>query len=472
MIFYTKAFKKHYLIPPRPRVATPVLPVVALFIALALLSAFGYPAAPAPPTTAPTTAPTPSTPPPAAHARYTAAREEAVEEILEAMSLEEKAGQLLMVALTASGDGAPLTKLDETAARRLAELEPGGIVLYGGNVEDVQQLVRLIADAQDAVELPLFVGIDEEGGLVSRLRHLGDGEATHLPPAATLGATGEPLLAYRAGRALARELRSLGFNMNFAPVLDVAAPGENPFLESRTLSGDPGLVSRLGIAFLRGMQYQGVSAAVKHFPGHGRATEDSHYGNAVATASVDELARRDWVPFRAAVEAGTDAFMVGHIVVPELTGERRPATVSREALTEAARGELGFDGLLISDSVTMAGLAKALDGTSAAREVIAAGADIVLTPASPVRAREELVGAVAEGHISEERIDASVRRVLRAKIDRGVLVPAGEVFERRFPHLEALDPREVLASPEHRRLVEAIERRAAAAADGGTQLSR
>jgi beta-N-acetylhexosaminidase len=256
------------------------------------------------------------------------------------------------------------------------------------------------------------------------------------------------------------ELRSLGFNLNFAPVLDVAVPGENPFLESRTYSGDPTVVARLGVAFLRGLQNHGVGAGVKHFPGHGSAIEDSHYGSATAAADLDRLEGVDWYPFRRAVEAGVDGIMVAHLAVPALTGDSTPASVSPAVLDDAARERLGFEGLLISDAVTMGGLAEAIPQQSPAVAVVAAGGDIVLTPASPERARDAILRAVGDGRISEARIDASVRRILRAKIDRGILVPPEEIFERRFPHLRDLRPEVVLGAPRHHALVGTLRRRA------------
>jgi beta-N-acetylhexosaminidase len=396
------------------------------------------------------------TPPPA---RYPAARDRKIEEMLSAMSLEEQVAQLLVVELSSPGTGRALTALDPAGRRRLERLQPGGIVLYGGNIERVEQVRTLIADAQRTARVPLFVAIDEEGGLVSRLRHLGDGVATRLPSAARVGAAGDPLLAYRAGRVLGRELRSLGFNLNFAPVVDVAPPGANPFLTSRTFSGDPELVARLGAAVARGLQNHGVAAAAKHFPGHGSAEQDSHYSRTTATASAERLAAVDWLPFRAVIEAGIDGLMVGHLAVPSLTGDETPASVSA-AVLGAARQELGFDGLLISDAVTMGGLADALGERNAAVAVVEAGGDIVLTPAQPERAHEAILAAVRSGRIPRRRIEESVRRVLRVKLDRAVIVPREAVFERRFRHVRGLDPLAVLAAPAHRELLRSIEARA------------
>ena len=405
------------------------------------------------------TPPTPYVTP--APARYAGARDAYIESRVSEMSLEEKVTQLLVIALVSSDTGGALTELDPLTERRLRELQPGGVVLYGGNIDNVSQLTELISGVEAIARIPLFVAIDEEGGLVSRLRHLGPDAATHLPPASTVGAAGDPLLSYRAGRALGTELRALGINLNFAPVVDVASPADNPFLDSRTYSGDPQVVSRLATAFLRGLQNRGVSAAVKHFPGHGGAVDDSHYGTAAVDASAERLDEVDWPPFRAAVEAGADAFMVAHVAVPALTGDETPASVSPAVLKGAARGELGFEGLLISDSVTMGGLSDVLGDRSAAVAVVAAGGDIVLTPARPERAREALLAAIRDGRIPEERIDASVRRILRVKLDRGILVPDDEVFTRRFPNLQGLDPAEVLSAPAHREVVAEIRRRAA-----------
>ena len=396
-----------------------------------------------------------------APARYRAARDAYIESRISGMSLEEKVTQLLVVALVSSDTGGPLTELDPLTERRLEQLQPGGVVLYGGNVRSVPQLTGLISGVQATARIPLFVAVDEEGGLVSRLRHLGPDVATHLPTAATFGAAGDPLLSYRAGRALGTELRALGFNLNFAPVVDVATPEDNRFLDSRTYSGDPQVVSRLATAFLRGLQNRGVSAAVKHFPGHGGAVDDSHYTTAAVDASAERLEELDWPPFRAAARAGVDAFMVAHVAVPALTGDATPASVAPAVLDGAAREEIGFDGLLISDSVTMGGLSDVLGDRSAAVAVVAAGGDIVLTPARPERARDALLEAVRDGRIPESRVDASVRRILRVKLDRGILVPDGEVFIRRFPNLQGLDPAEVLSAPEHREVVAEIRRRAA-----------
>lgn len=372
-------------------------------------------------------------------------RELYIESILTEMELRAKLGQLLMIGMPFDPYARPLHQVD-TRLRTLVEaVQPGGFLVFGHNLATPEQAREFVAELQSLSTHPMIIGIDHEGGTVSRLTEGGRLGATVVPPAALVGATGNPEYAYRIGGLLARELGAVGISMNMAPVADVYTNSANSVIGNRSFGSDPELVSAMVAAMVRGLQDEQVSAVLKHFPGHGDTYEDTHYERAVIAHGRSRLEQVEFLPFRAGIAAGADAVMTAHIGVPEITGDATPASFSYVLITEILRGELGFDGVVITDSLTMG----ALRGNSEAEMVVSAieaGADIALLPSGPVQALNALVRAVESGRLSEERVDDSVRRVLRLKYDRGLL--GGEAAAG------------VLGAPEHGLLVEEVLRAA------------
>lgn len=348
---------------------------------------------------------------------------------LSAMTLEQKAGQVLMPVFRGyhvHPDSPYFQKLEGL----VGDLGVGGLILSRGDpLETISILNRLQAQAR----IPLLVAADLEWGAGIQVAH----GATLLPYAMAVGATGSEAMAEAHGRATAREGRALGVHMTFAPVLDVNSNPENPIINIRSYGEDPALVARLGAAFTRGARQGGLLTTAKHFPGHGDTSVDSH--RALATVSGDR-ARLDTVelpPFRAAVTAGVDAIMVGHLAVPAVDASLVPATISRPVVTGLLRGEMGFRGLIVSDALDMRGITDAHPPGEAAVRTLLAGQDLLLMSPDPIEARRAVVDAVRTGRLPAARLDDAVRRVLQAKVKAGLHLPGGRAasFDRLWRDL-------------------------------------
>lgn len=353
--------------------------------------------------------------------------------ILSRMTLEEKVGQLFMVAAW----GAKATGVDaDTRAKNrelygvddfaglVARYHVGGVIYFPqyGNLVDPDQVVALsngiqrAAAAQDPA-LPLLIATDEEGGVVTRM----PAPFTHMPGNMVLGATGDPALAEAAARATGRQLAALGVNVDMAPVADVAVNPANPIIGLRSFGADPASVARFTAAAVRGYQASGVAAVAKHFPGHGDTDVDSHTALPVIRHSLDTWRAVDLPPFQSAIDAGVDLVMAGHLAFPALDPSGRPATLSHTLLTDILRGQLGFSGVVITDSLGMAGVRGTSSDAEVAVEAFLAGADILLMPPDLPGAWSAVLGAVRKGQISEARLDASVRRILTLKAELGLI---------------------------------------------------
>jgi len=369
------------------------------------------------------------------------AHEDAARAIAATMSAGEKVGQLLFIDLW-TDEGEPVRELSDSRAAALGELGPGGVVFYGANLKNPAQIRELMHSISQAVRIPPFLAVDHEGGTVNRLDDSGEIAATDMPAAAVIGRTGDPEYAYRAGRVMGRELASLGFNMNFAPVADVLSAPDS-MIGTRSFGSDPTLVAGMVRMAVTGLQETGVCAVLKHFPGHGGASGDTHSGFVYLDREIEELVSRELVPFAAGVEAGADGVMAGHIILGAPGAGGAPAALSRELLTGLLRERLGFSRLIITDSLTM----KALAGVERpAVDALRAGADMLLTPGDGREAKSQILAALADGSLSLERIEESVRRIIRIKLERGIGEGRPET---------SLD---VLGCPEHRQVAEEIQR--------------
>jgi len=333
-----------------------------------------------------------------------------------AMTLEEKAGQVL--ALSFSG-----TSLDGETRSRLEEIKPGGLILYGKNVESLSQVRSLLSCIRETVrlDLPLMVAVDQEGGTVARIR----GHGADFPGNMALGATGDPGLAERQGFIMGRQLKSLGIDLDYAPVVDVNSNSSNPIIGVRSFGDDVAVVSSMGASMIKGFSRAQMGCSAKHFPGHGDVDIDSHLGLPVLDRSLDSMRALEFPPFRSAVEAGVPAVMTAHIVVPSLTGEL-PATLSPEAIS-LLREELGFEGVVLSDSMGMRAISNGWGVPDAVVMALKAGVDFVLLGADPAfppeghrEVRDRIVEAVRSGELDKARLDDAVERILRWKDDMGL----------------------------------------------------
>ncbi|MFK7695954.1 beta-N-acetylhexosaminidase [Paenibacillus sp. HJGM_3] len=335
-------------------------------------------------------------------------------------TLRQKIGQLLQCGF----DG---YMPNEDILRLIREHAIGGVILFARNVRDNEQVARMNAQlqqaAQDAGTEPLWISIDQEGGMVARLT---EGVAL-MPGNMAISAGGTAEAAYQAANITGQELRALCINLNFAPDLDVNINPNNPVIGVRSYGESPERVAEFGAQAIRGLQDADVVAAAKHFPGHGDTDVDSHLDLPTIHHDRERIDRVELVPFRRAIEAGVDSIMSSHIYFPAFEPDRLPATLSRRVLTGLLREELGYDGVIMTDCMEMNAIAVHYGTVQAAVMAIEAGADMVLLSHRhdlQYAVIEAVAEAVASGRLTEARLDASVRRLLALKRRRGVTAEA------------------------------------------------
>lgn len=366
------------------------------------------------------------------------------ERTLAELTLEEKAGQILMPWVL--GDFAPEgSESHDRVFSFIEEYKIGGVIMSVGTPFEVAAKLN---DLQAHAELPLLVAADLETGAGFRMRgaiHMPGaidlGGATNFPSLMAVGATGREDLAYEMGRITALEARAVGVHVPFAPVLDVNNNPDNPIINVRSFGEDPDRVAELGIAFIRGVQENGAIATGKHFPGHGDTNVDSHVGLPVITHDRARMDSVELRPFQRAIDSGMAAIMTAHISVPSLNGGvREPSTLSPEVLTNLLREDMGFDGIIFTDAMDMSAIARQHRSGEAAVRALEAGADVILMPASVSGAIEGIVTAVREGRLSEERLDRSVMHVLQTKESLGL-------HENRYVAMEQIP--QTVGIPDH-----------------------
>ncbi len=345
-------------------------------------------------------------------------REEQIDELLGSMSLEDKVSQLFFVnpeALTGVGTA---VQASETTKAAMESYPVGGIILFASNIESEEQLRTMTSNLHSYSKYPLFLGVDEEGGRVARIANSGMIDVPAFSNMQEIGNTQDSENAYQVGVTIGGYLKDLGFNVDFAPVADVASNPENQVIGERSFGNDANLVSQMVAREVQGLQAQGVSASLKHFPGHGDTFEDSHAEMAVSNKTIDELRSMEFIPFQTGIDAGADMVMAGHIAVPAVTGDNTPASLSEQIITGCLREELGYQGIIITDAMNMGAVINDYASGEAAVRAIQAGCDIILMPQDFFEARQAVLDAVNNSVISEERIDESLRRIFRVKLQR------------------------------------------------------
>jgi beta-N-acetylhexosaminidase len=358
------------------------------------------------PTAVPTPSPLPASPTP-----------DPVESLMARMTVEQKVGQLFMIYPRRP-------TFDAEVERIIIEDHLGGLILFAPNVEDPAQLAELANRAQSVATtsdagIPLLIAADQEGGRISRLW---DG-FTQFPGNMAIGATHDPENARRMARAIAREMQAVGINMNLSPVLDVNSNPLNPIIGTRSFGDSPEMVVQMGLPMIETYREQGIVATAKHFPGHGGTEEDSHRKLPAVSHPLDHLWAVELVPFQAAIDAGVDVIMTAHVSFPAIDPTPDlPATLSPLVLQDLLRGQMGFDGVIATDSLGMRALSEIHDPSEAAALALQAGADLLMfgkdpgyTLATAHAAYVHVLALVQTGEIPLEQIDASVRRVLTLK---------------------------------------------------------
>ncbi|MBG7702222.1 glycoside hydrolase family 3 C-terminal domain-containing protein [Streptomyces sp. MC1] len=364
--------------------------------------------------------------------------------LISGMTLEEKVGQLFVMRVYGHSATAPdqadvdanLTEIGvRTAAELIAKYRVGGIIYFAWahNTRDPHQIADLSNGIQRASldqprGLPVLIATDQEHGAVCRIGK----PATLFPGAMAVGAGGSRSDARALGRISGAELRAMGVNQDYSPDADVNVNPANPVIGVRSFGADPEAVAGLVAAEVKGYQAAGVAATAKHFPGHGDTAVDSHYGFPVITHSRELWEELDAVPFRAAIRAGIDSIMTAHIQFPALDDSGDPATLSRPILTGILREELGYDGVVITDSLGMQGVRTKYGDDRVPVLALKAGVDQLLNPPSLDVAWNAVLKAVREGELTEARLDESILRILRLKARRGL-------FDRPWADPAAVD---------------------------------
>ncbi len=343
-----------------------------------------------------------------------------VEELLVGMSLEQKVAQMFMVTPEALTNYTKVTAAGEVTKQRFMQYPVGGVIYMAGNLVDAKQTQEMLKNMEnysmEFLGFPIFLGVDEEGGTVARIAKNSAFNVENVGDMSKIGASGDCNLAYLAGCTVGTYLTDLGFNLDFAPVADVWSNKKNTVVKYRSFGSDAELVRDMVTAQLRGFSEQGILGAVKHFPGHGSTTADSHKGAAVVEKNLQELLECDLIPFKGAIEEGVPFIMVGHLSLPQIVGEDVPAVLSKEIIVGILREELGFDGIVITDALDMGAITDYYNSAQAAVMAVEAGADMLLMPEDFVEAYGGVLDAVQRGELSVERIDESVRRILRVKV--------------------------------------------------------
>lgn len=353
----------------------------------------------------PTSTPTPTpTPDPA-------------ERLLGSMSLHEKVCQLFVVQPADLVPGAgKVTAPGEATQRALERYPVGGLLYDASNLVDLAQTHTMLTKVQSCSKIPLILTCDEEGGRVNRLMHtIG---TTYIGPMLEFKDQGPDKAAENA-RTIAKDMKFCGFNMDLAPVADVWSNPSNTVIGDRAYSDDFDQAAQLVAAAVGGFHEGGVACTLKHFPGHGDTSADSHYGSVYVYKTLDELRAAELIPFRAGIEAGADAVMMGHLIIADV--DEQPALLSYKIVTELLREELGFGGVVITDSLKMQAMTDHYGSGDIAVGAVQAGVDLLLCPQNLDEAVAALTQAVESGTISTQRLDESVLRVLRLKMDRGII---------------------------------------------------
>lgn len=347
---------------------------------------------------------------------------EEVHAVMDKMSLEEKVAQMFIVTPESFTGYSVVTAAGESTRQAYEAYPVGGFLYTSSNVDGAEQLYGMTYNTQQIVKnrigIPAMICMNEEGGNESVI-----GAQSYnfdIEPVGNMcdvGATGDSYSAYKAGTSLGKYLHYYGINVDLAPVADVLSNEENYFLQYRSFGSNPQLVADMVVSEMEGLRDERVVGVLKHFPGQGATASDAHAGFASIDRSLDEMMNCDFIPFSKAIKAGADMIMVSHIACPNITGDDAPASMSSVMLQDVLRGQLKFDGVIMTDSLN-SGVAMNYSSGDAAINAIVAGADMLLQPAEFQTAYQAVLDAVASGKLTEARIDESVFRIIRVKLDK------------------------------------------------------
>lgn len=339
--------------------------------------------------------------------------EELVHTYVQSMTLEDKAAGLFLVTPEALSGEETVLEAGDALREALEQYAVGGIIYFAGNIESEEQLKDLLKRTALYSRYPLLQAVDEEGGAVSRVA--GKGLAEKTDSAEKIGQSGDAQAAYQAGLSIGTYLSELGFQVDFAPVADVANVGDS-VMNGRTYGRDAESAIPFVLSMLEGLKEKGVTGCLKHFPGIGSTREDTHEGLSVIDRTAEELRAEELTVFAAGIDAGASMVMVSHAAAPSLTGNYTPSSMSRTVVTDILRNELGFEGVIITDGMNMGAISSYYESDAAAVSALQAGCDMILMPYDFEAAYEGVLKALQNGILSEEQINESLYRIYRVKL--------------------------------------------------------
>lgn len=345
---------------------------------------------------------------------------EEVQNIVDSMSLEEKVAQLFLVQPEAIVDIGTATAAGDATKQAINKTPVGGFVYFSDNLQSEQQVQDMLRNVQkyseDRIGLPAFLSVDEEGGTVARVASTGRFDVTDVGDMAKIGASGDVQQAKQAGETIGSYLSELGFNLDFAPDADVLTNPDNTVVKKRSFGSDPRVVSDMSLAVAQGLAQHQVHSVYKHFPGHGATAGDTHQGYAYTDKTLDELKQSELIPFENAIQNNAAFIMAAHISAPRVTGDDTPASLSKTMITDILRGQMGYDGIVVTDAMNMGAVTEQYTSAQAAVKALQAGADLVLMPEDFQEAYQGVLDAVKDGTLTEQRINESVTRIVKVKV--------------------------------------------------------
>ncbi len=349
---------------------------------------------------------------------------EQINSILGQLSTETKVAQLFFVTPEQLTGVNSATAFGDMSVTAFTDRPVGGIIYSKNNFTDPAQTAEMLSKANscstEITSLPLFIGIDEEGGRILRLADVPAFNLEKTPSMAELSGEGVEDAVYHAADQIGAYLKEYGFNVDFAPVADVLIEPANSVIGDRSFGSDPELVSKLSSDYMRGLHNNHILSCYKHYPGHGATAADSHDSEAVSERTMDEIRATELIPFTLGVSAGTDFIMTGHISFPNIPeSEGFPATLSSYLITDVLRNELGYDGIVITDALNMGAIKNSYGSADASVAAFLAGCDMLLMPEDFEASYNAILEKVNSGEISEDRLNESVYRIIRSKLSLG-----------------------------------------------------
>ncbi|NLL78937.1 MAG: glycoside hydrolase family 3 protein [Clostridiales bacterium] len=340
---------------------------------------------------------------------------EVIDSVMSEMTLEDKVAGLFFITPEALTGVDKAVQAGEGTEKALAEYPVGGLIYFDKNIQSEEQFKEMIASTGPMAKYPLFFGVDEEGGKVARMAGSSALSIENVGAMGEIGASGDPAKAYDAGKTIGTYLSEYGINVDFAPVADLLTDPDNKTIGDRSFGTDAATVGQMSAQTAAGLQDAGVSACLKHFPGLGSTKVDTHNKLAESERTLEEMQSAEFLAFQPGIENGVDLVMVSHLAVPDVTGDSTPASLSGVMISDLLRGELGYEGVVITDALNMGAITENYSSSEAAVKAVEAGADMLLMPEDFKEAYDGLLEAVQNGTISEERINQSIKRIYKVK---------------------------------------------------------